>query len=195
MSTEKPQIANPIPSLVFTFTLIVIMIWATSSGVVKQEGILLLGLFQLACMPVYLAGSKMLMAAGDSLSGNIFLIFTTSFGGISGLANIAVGVTGYLGLPIDMKLYFFPLLWSGIVLIAVSIAFRKADLPTWIAFVGGAWTLTTGALMGLGIIPPVLNSVNNIISIIVAACGLYTVFADLCSMGGINVPKGPSLFK
>lgn len=188
-------IGNPLPTLVFTFTLIVIMIWAVSSGVAGPEGVLFLGLFQLGCVPVYLAGSVLLMKAGEALLGNIFLMFTTAFGMISGLGNIAVGIAAQMGIELNAALYNFPLLWSGIVLVAVCVACRKADICTLVAFAGGAWTLTTGALMGLGLIPPVLGDVNGIVSLCVAIAGFYTVFADLCTLGGVRIPKGPSLIK
>ena len=51
------------------------------------------------------------------------------------------------------------------------------------------------ALLFLGVIPPVLGPINGILSLAVAVCGLYTVFADICTMGGVNVPKGPSIIK
>ena len=110
-------------------------------------------------------------------------------------SKVACGLGAMFGFELNPALVNFPLLWSVILLIAVLIACRKADIPTLIAFAGGAWTLTTGALMGLGVIPPVLGSINGILSLAVAICGMYTVFADICTMGGVNVPKGPSIIK
>lgn len=199
MDNEKQsaalQIGNPLPTMVFTFTLIVIMIWAVQSGVAGKTGSILLGLFQFGCVPGYIAGSVLLFKRGDTLLGNIFLIFTTAFGMIGGLGNFALGIAPFFGVELDSALTNLPLLWSGLVLVAVCVAFRKADIPTLIAFAGGAWTLTTGALMGLGVIPPVLGGINLVISVCVAVAGFYTVLADICTMGGVKVPKGPSIAK
>ena len=192
---QTPQIGNPLPTMVFTFTLIVIMIWAVQSGIAGKTGSILLGLFQIGCVPGYAIGSALLFKRGETLLGNIFLIFTTAFGMIGGLGNFALGIAPYFGVQLDAALTNLPLLWSGLVLVAVCVAFRKADTPTLIAFSGGAWTLTTGALMGLGVIPPVLGSVNGVISVLVAVAGFYTVLADICTMGGVKVPKGPSIVK
>lgn len=189
------EIGNPMPTLVFTFTLIVVMIWGATTGIAGPDALLFLGLFQFGCVPVYLASSMALIKSGESLLGNIFLMFTTAFGMISGLGNFAAGLAPHFGVTLDNALYNFPLLWSGILLVAVLIACRKADICTLIAFAGGAWTLTTGALMGLGVIPPVLGPINGWVSLAVAVFGGWTVFADICAMGGVNVPKGPSIIK
>jgi hypothetical protein len=53
-------------------------------------------------------------------------MFTTAFGMISGLGNFATGLAPHFGVTLDNTLYNFPLLWSGILLIAVLLHLQTA---------------------------------------------------------------------
>lgn len=77
------------------------------------------------------------------------------------------------------------------VLIGASVCFRKADLITFYSFAGGALTLIVGALLGLGVIPPLpaVISINNVLTLLVSLTAIYNVLAGLCALGGVSFPR------
>lgn len=188
--------ADASPTIVFIFSMLCVMFWAQFAGVCSAETTLFLGLIQLACWPSYLIGSSVVLSRGDAVSGNIYLIFATCFGGIGGLVNLFTYLCGVFGWPLDNSIVGITWIWAGIATLAITICIRKAPLVGFLVFFLAVFQLEIMGFVTLGVLTaPIWTAIAKWLCLIIGLGGFYVSLAGLLSFSGITLPQGKPLIK
>lgn len=193
---NEPKMADASTTIVFIFTMLCMMFWGQFSGFLSPETGLFLGLIQLACWPGYLIGSTIVLSRGDAISGNIYLIFSTCFGGIGGLVNLFTYLAGIWGWPADPSIVGITWIWAGLITLGATICIRKSPWVGFMVFLLAVFQLEIMGFVTLGILTaPVWSEIAKWLCLIIGIGGFYTAFAGLLAHAGINLPQGRPLFK
>lgn len=187
---------NAAPAMTFIFTMITMLFWGMFQGIFSGKTELIVGLIQLACFPAYLIGAISFLRNGDSLNGNVFLIFATLFGGIGGVSNVAAHFGTLYGWGLDPSITAIPFIWGGVALVPIVIILRKAPAMSFLVFFTASIFLIAFGLVSLGILPISLYPIFKWMALFIAVVGLYTCLDGLLQIGGgKGIPQGPSIFK
>lgn len=193
---EKERYADASPTIVFIFTMLCMMFWAQFAGICSAETTLFLGLIQLGCWPSYLIGSHIVLSRGDAVSGNIYLIFATCFGGIGGLVNLFTYLSGVFGWLADNSIVGITWIWSGIATLAATICIRKSPWVGFMVFLLAVFQLEIMGFVTIGILTaPIWTEIAKWLCLIIGIGGFYTMLSGLLTYGGIYLPQGKTIFK
>ncbi|GCF95494.1 hypothetical protein NRIC_33850 [Enterococcus florum] len=184
---------EPSPAMLFIFTMLTIMFYGVSTGFFDTSALLLLGVIQLGCFPAYLIGAITYLVKGDSINGNVFLIFATAFGGIGGGTNIVNYFMTTNGNPLDGRILGVVWLWCGLSVIPIVCGMLNGPLMPLIVFSVGAIQLIMSGLFDLGILPDFFQTIIHMCYLIIAFGGFYCSLASLFGFSKIHVPLGKPL--
>jgi hypothetical protein len=191
-AAPRPVIGDPGPALTFIFTMLTMCFWGIYAGIYDGPTELAVGLVQLACFLPYLVAAVLLFVRGDSMNGNIFLIFAALFGAVGGFLNIAAGLMEPLGFTMCTQLAAIPFLWGAIVLVPMLASIWKtASAAASLCFASIIIFLTLMALVGLGVLPESANVIIKWLCLFAAVDGFYTAINALLDIGGLKkFPEG-----
>lgn len=193
---EKENYADASPTIVFIFTMLCMMFWAQFAGICQAETTLFLGLIQLGCWPAYLIGSNIVLSRGDTVSGNIYLIFATCFGGIGGLVNLFIYLSGIFGWPADHSIVGFVWIWAGAATLAAAMCIRKSPWVGFMVFLLAVFQLEIMGFVTLGILTAsIWTVIAKWLCLVIGIGGFYTMISGLLSFGGVHLPQGKPIFK
>lgn len=191
----QQRIGEPGPAMLFIFTMLTMMFLGMNTGFFDSSALLLLGLIQLGCFPAYLIGGITYIKKGDSINGNVFLIFATAFGGIGGLTNIVNYFSMLNGNPLDTRILGVVWVWCGVAIIPIVAGMLRGPLMPLIVFSTGSVQLMMAGLLDLQLLPPAFMTLNNLCCLIIALGGFYCSLANLFGFSNIRIPLGKPLLK
>ena len=192
---QQTKMGEPGPAMLFIFTMLTMMFLGMNTGFFDASALLLLGLIQLGCFPAYLIGGITYIKKGDSINGNVFLIFATAFGGIGGLTNCVAYFSGINGQPLDTRILGVVWIWCGIAIIPIVAGMLRGPLMPLLVFAMGSLQLTLAGLLDLQLIPPTFMGLNNFCCLVIALGGFYCSLSNLCGFSAIQLPLGKPLIK
>lgn len=184
--------ASPMPTLGMIFTVLAMLTWASTVGIIPPEGTLGVGIIGLAVFPSYAIAAAKLLKTGDGFNGNIFSIFCCFFSGVAGISNIMTWASATYGIP-------FPGEIGGIIWLFVGLELMFCLVPIW---KGGWWSVfiqvtmaTIGLLIwgfsGLHLIPASAGMISGWLFFFVALLQLYFAALEHVNMFGCNWSYGP----
>ena len=196
MEDNKIELGNPGPAMTWIFTMLTMLFALWFAGIWSGSLPLAVGVIQLACFPAYLVGAIVFLKKGDSLSGIVFLVFATLFGGIGGILNVIAHFDTVFNWGIDPAVGGIPFLWGGIVMIPVCIALRRIPVLILAVYFMVSPFLIVYALVVLGVLGYGVLVACKWMGLFIAIGGLYVCCADIIRIGGDKgLPCGPSIFK
>ena len=189
---RHPVGATPMPTLGMIFTVLAMLTWAITIGIIPPEGALGVGIIGLAVFPSYLIAAAKLLRNGDGFNGNIFSIFCCFFSGVAGISNIMSWASATYGLPFSGEI-------GGVIWLFVGLELAMCLVPIW---KGGWWSVfiqvtlaTTGLLIwglsGLHIIPADAGAIAGWLFFVVALFQLYFTGLEHVNCFGCNWSYGP----
>ena len=190
--TRHPIGATPMPTLGMIFTVLAMLTWAITIGIIPPEGALGVGIIGLAVFPSYAIAASKLLRSGDGFNGNIFSIFCCFFSGVAGISNIMSWVSATYGLP-------FPGEITGIIWLFVGLELAMCLVPI---YKGGWWSVfiqvtmaTIGLLIwglsGLHLLPADAGMISGWLFFFVALFQLYFTGLEHVNTFGCNWSYGP----
>ena len=184
--------ASPETTLGMIFTVLAMLTWGTSTGIVSGDARLAFGLISLAVFPSYLVAQHELLKTGNGFAGNIFGIFCCFFAAVAGVSNILSWASTEFGLP-------FPAEVGGILWTVVGAELFFLLIPLWkhgtvmvfAQILMSGIGLVMNGLVGLGILPPVCCVVAGWLFFAIGLEQLYFVGSSHIAFMGVNLPQGP----
>lgn len=198
MEEKGKPLGDVSPSLTFIFTMLTVVIWGNYAGIYTGPTALAIGCVQLASYIPYLVGAVLLFVNRESLTGNIFFIFSVLFGGVGAFLNLATGISEICGYEMTTQMAAIPFFWGAIAMIPFVFAIRKdTSAVSFLCFSAVILFLTLMMFAAFSIGPvEVLNTIIMWLMIFVAVSGCYTMFNALLVQGGCKpLPEGKPLFK
>lgn len=197
ISQKQERPGDPGPALTFIFTMLTMEFWGIQAGIFNGPTMLSVGLVQIACFIPYLIGAILFFIRGDSVNGNIFLIFATLFGGVGGFCNTMIGFGDIIGWPICKQMTALPYILGGLSIFPVLWVNRKtADKVTTICYLAAAFFLSLSGLVSLNILSGSWSPVIQWLSLTVVVTGFYNCFNGLLVCGGSRgIPVGKPFYK
>ena len=184
--------ASPETTLGMIFTVLAMLTWGTSTGIVSGDARLGFGLISLAVFPSYLVAQHELLKTGNGFSGNIFGIFCCFFAAVAGVSNVMGWVSSEFGLP-------FPPEIGGILWTVVGAELIFLLIPLWkhgtvLVFVQIAMSaigLIFNGFVGLGLLPSMFSVIAGWLFFFIGLEQLYFVGSSHVAFMGVNLPQGP----
>lgn len=194
---KKEQLGDPGPALTFIFTMLTMEFWGINAGIFTGPTMISVGVVQLACFIPYLIGAILFFLKGDSVNGNIFLIFATIFGGVGGFCNTIIGFANIMDWPICTQMTALPYIMGGISIFPTLWVIRKAaDKVTVICYLAAAFFLTLTGLVSLNILSGSWNQIIQWLCLTVVVTGFYSCLNGLLVCGGSRgIPVGKPFSK
>ena len=194
---KKDHLGNPGPALTFIFTMLTMEYWGIYAGIFTGPTIMAIGVVQIACFVPYMIGAVLFFCKGDSINGNVFLIFATLFGGVGGFTNTTIGFANIMGWQMCTQMPAIPFILGGISILPVLWVIRKStDKVTAICYLAAAFFLTLIGLVNLNILSTNWNPSIQWLGLIVSITGFYSCFSGLLLGGGSRgLPVGKPFFK
>lgn len=190
---QRPS--HPGASLAFIFSTLSFLFWADILGYLGPGGSLAIGAVQLAVYGSYLAGSVILFKRGDDFDGNVFMVFTSFFGGVGGVLNVGTTVSAALGLPFSPQVGGICWILAGVFLLACSPATLKTNLVDAGVYILAALALLTLGFTIVGFLPTVGMTVAAWLLFVVGILGIVLTASILGSIIGYRIPMGPAILR
>lgn len=184
--------ASPETTLGMIFTVLAMLTWGTSTGIVSGDATLGFGLISLAVFPSYLVAQHELLKTGNGFSGNIFGIFCCFFAAVAGISNIMTWASTSFGLPWPPEL-------GGILWTVVGAELFFLLIPLWkhgtvlvfIQILMSGIGLVMNGFVGLGILPPACSVIAGWMFFVIGLEQLYFVGSNHVAFMGVKLPQGP----
>lgn len=184
--------ASPETTLGMIFTVLAMLTWGTSTGIVSGDGLLGFGVLSLAVFPSYLVAQHELLKTGNGFSGNIFGIFCCFFASVAGVSDIMSWASANYGIP-------FPPELGGILWTVVGAELFFLLIPLWkhgtvmvfAQILMSGVGLVMNGFVGLGLLPSVCSVAAGWLFFVIGLEQLYFVGSSHVAFMGVNLPQGP----
>lgn len=192
---KAPLPASPLATLGMIFTVLAMLTWGVSIGLISGDGILGVGIISLATVPSYLVAATNLLKTGDGFNGNVFSIFCCFFAAVAGVSNIMTWLNLTYGIPFPAEIGGIIWLFVGLELGICLLGLKQAPAIGFIQVAMATMGLLLNGLVGLGIIGAEGGVVSGWLFFFVALIQLYLTGAEHVSHSGVALPLGRPLFK
>lgn len=184
-----------VPLGFFIFSCYCFLLAASLVGLAKPEAGLTIAVIQLASGPSYLIASLISLKDNDSVGGNLFFIFSTLFGFVSGAVNLVSYFATMHHWPMDTSICGLIWLLLALFLVFTLPIFIYAPMTDLILIVFSIVSLALLGLLNFGLIPPTITVVIGWLMAAIGLIAFYSCAAAYLQPAGIKLPVPKSLFE
>ena len=188
---------DPTSYATFIFAAELLITWACFSGIFTGECYLYLGLFCLACFPVYFQAAKDYMAIGDLFNATLYHAFGFMFGIFMGPCYVAQFLDGIFGWGLEYNFVSTVVLIGAVYLIPIVIS---ALYTPWSEFL--TWLLVDVVMLAWGVSGYVGEALGGIcfmvciwLCLVSGILLLYMSLVAVMKPMGINLPVGKPILQ
>ena len=185
-----PGYADASPTLTLIFATLCFCFWANTMGLLGEGATLALGVLQIAVFVGYTVGGVLLLARGNGVGGNVFMVFGAFFGAAGGFTHVAMTIAAELGVPFDYQVLGIVSIVGGAFLLACLPGMLTAAKTDFFSFLTGGLGVLFYGLTGAELLPAGWNYFAAWCLFVDGLIGFYAVTATMLGCTGINLSCG-----
>lgn len=183
-----PGYADASPTLTLIFA--TLCFWANTMGLLGEGATLALGVLQTAVFVGYTVGGVLLLARGNGVGGNVFMVFGAFFGAAGGFTHVGMTIAAELGVPFDYQVLGIVFIVGGAFLLACLPGMLTAAKTDFFSFLTGGLGVLFYGLTGAEVLPASWNNFAAWCLFVDGLIGFYAVTSTMLSFSGIKLSCG-----